>query len=316
MAQANNNPLLQKISGTLGRTLTFKQYNGKTYITKTPEPSKTESPDQKRVRDRFRTATQMAKELLLDPEHKAYYTAEAKKRKQPNAYTAANQDALLTIKAYLQEEELPQPSACEMFPDTVNTEEAKATNVTGNGEANIIDELLGYGDPSKAPAGNASGLDQQLADATTALQHCLLELQRVTAKVGELMKAVETLNAQVTDSRATASSDAKPADSEVPTLTDTKVTDSKATASPDAMVTNSKGPASPDAKMTDSIATTSPDTKATDSQATTSPHPAVRTREQPSELYATILTQPIILTQPATASLTPVPTPLEVYSTA
>ena len=198
MARVNNNPILQKLSGTLGETVTFKTYNGETYITKKPRPSKTESPAQKRRRDQFRLATQMSQRLLLDPEKKAYYTGVAKSRKLRNAYTAANQDALKTIHANPWEEELPQDSAGEMGKKTVRTEGLKEANHNSNGCANIADELLGFGGPLKAPTGNAAGLNQQLADATDAVQQCLLELQKAIAKASELMQAVGELNAKAT----------------------------------------------------------------------------------------------------------------------
>jgi hypothetical protein len=198
MARVNNNPILQKLSGTLGETVTFKTYNGETYITKKPRPSKTESPAQKRLRDQFRMASQSAKLLLLDPEKKAYYTGVAKSRKLRNAYTAANQDALKAIHANPPQEELPQASAGEIRTNTVRNEGVKETNHNSNGCANIADELLGFGDPLKAPTGNATGLNQQLADATNAVQHCLLELQKAIAKASELMQAVGELNAKAT----------------------------------------------------------------------------------------------------------------------
>jgi len=198
MARVNNNPILQKLSGTLGETVTFKTYNGETYITKKPRPSKTESPAQKRRRDQFRLATQMSQRLLLDPEKKAYYTGVAKSRKLRNAYTAANQDALKAIHANPWEDELPQDSAGEIRTDTERTEGVKETNPNSNGYANIADELLGFGDPSKAPTGNTAGLNQQLADATNAIQHCLLELQKAIAKASGLMQAVGELNAKAT----------------------------------------------------------------------------------------------------------------------
>ena len=57
MALGNNNPFLQKISGTLGDTVTFKQRNGETIICKKSRPSKAESPKQKWKRDQFRSAS-------------------------------------------------------------------------------------------------------------------------------------------------------------------------------------------------------------------------------------------------------------------
>jgi len=87
-----NNIITKGFSGMLGESIVFKQIRGKTIACKRPSKPVTQSKQQKGTRDRFREASEWAKNILLDAEQKAYYKEKARRRKLPNAYTAAIAD--------------------------------------------------------------------------------------------------------------------------------------------------------------------------------------------------------------------------------
>jgi hypothetical protein len=94
MAAVTNNPLIHGFRGAFGKTLVFKQINGKTFVSafpRKPEKQK-ESAAQKNTRVTFRKASEWAQITLLDPKKKAYYQERARELKLPNAYTAAITD--------------------------------------------------------------------------------------------------------------------------------------------------------------------------------------------------------------------------------
>jgi len=97
MAIVKNNDIIDGISGKLGN-LVFKQVRGKTTVCPCPPKPTTQSEQQKGTRDRFRKASEWAKNILLDAEQKAYYQKKAKKLKLPNAYTAAIADYMRSAK--------------------------------------------------------------------------------------------------------------------------------------------------------------------------------------------------------------------------
>lgn len=92
MAIVNTNPLVNGLSGMLGRTLVFKTLYGKTIVASRPRPPKTQSESQKANRSKFRDASRWARATLHDPKRKAYYQKKAEKLNLPNAYTAAIAD--------------------------------------------------------------------------------------------------------------------------------------------------------------------------------------------------------------------------------
>jgi ribosomal protein S10 len=94
MATVRNNPIVNGLSGMLGQTIVFKNYNGRTFVSAKPRLPKKQSEEQKANRSRFKIATHWAQIILQDPERKAYYQMKAKKLKLPNAYTAAITDYL------------------------------------------------------------------------------------------------------------------------------------------------------------------------------------------------------------------------------
>jgi hypothetical protein len=91
MAHVKSNDITEGLSGRLGK-LIFRTYKGKTYVARRPSKPKKESEDQRNTRSKFKLATQYAKQMMADPERKAYYTDKAKELALPNAYTAAITD--------------------------------------------------------------------------------------------------------------------------------------------------------------------------------------------------------------------------------
>jgi hypothetical protein len=91
MARIKLNDIAEGISGMIGE-LVFRTYRGKTYMARRPSKAKNESESQRNTRSRFKLATQYAKQMMADPERKAYYNKKAKKLHLPNAYTAAITD--------------------------------------------------------------------------------------------------------------------------------------------------------------------------------------------------------------------------------
>ena len=85
-------------SGAIG-DLIFRQYNGKTVVSRRPvymNESNTEG--RRKLRDRFREATEYAVQAMEDRKLKSYYQQKAKQLKLPNPYTAAITDYLRKAK--------------------------------------------------------------------------------------------------------------------------------------------------------------------------------------------------------------------------
>jgi len=98
MAIVKNNPIINGISGKLGNSIVFKRVRGKTIMCNPAPKPATQSEPQKETRNRFRKASEWAKNILLDAEQKAFYQKKAKKLKLPNAYTAAIADYMRSAK--------------------------------------------------------------------------------------------------------------------------------------------------------------------------------------------------------------------------
>ncbi len=92
MATVATNPIINGLSGMLGKTLVFKRWGDKTIVASYAKPKKKQSEQQKQNRSKFREAAHWAKIILKDPARKAYYQKKAKKLGLPNAYTAAITD--------------------------------------------------------------------------------------------------------------------------------------------------------------------------------------------------------------------------------
>jgi hypothetical protein len=78
MARVNRNNASEKISGRVDQFV-FKQYPGKTVVSKVPDMSRVKWSDkQLEAHDQFRLAASWAKAILSDPDIKAYYHSKAK----------------------------------------------------------------------------------------------------------------------------------------------------------------------------------------------------------------------------------------------
>ena len=94
MAQTNDNIILQKVSGNIGKQVVLKRVHGKTVLSKMPKKPATRSAKQQMCAQGFKLATAYAKSVMLNPELKALYSAEAKRRGVINAYNMALSDCL------------------------------------------------------------------------------------------------------------------------------------------------------------------------------------------------------------------------------
>ncbi|MEJ1242360.1 hypothetical protein WBG78_29695 [Chryseolinea sp. T2] len=204
MALGNNNPLTQKATGMLGETLVFKNYNGKTVITKKPAPSsKPPSPKQMRCRCIFKVASLMAAQLLSDPVQLERYIALAKSRQSSNALTAARGDALRTIYANPSDYEEAIAQALKDYRPSlpkINSEGAAPVKSLTS-PATIIETPPASAGTIDTPVFDSNQLKQQLSDMTKALNHCLHELQTTMAKATDLLQAINALNTSAMENR-------------------------------------------------------------------------------------------------------------------
>lgn len=94
MARTNDNIILQKVSGNIGKQVVLKRVHGKTVLSKMPKKPAVRSAKQQMCAQGFKLASAYAKSVMLNPELKALYTAEAKRRGVINAYNMALSDCL------------------------------------------------------------------------------------------------------------------------------------------------------------------------------------------------------------------------------
>lgn len=94
MARTNDNIILQKVSGNIGKQVVLKRVHGKTVLSKMPKKPAARSAKQQMCAQGFKLATAYAKSVMQNPELKALYTAEAKRRGVINAYNMALSDCL------------------------------------------------------------------------------------------------------------------------------------------------------------------------------------------------------------------------------
>ncbi|MDR3245359.1 MAG: hypothetical protein LBT50_02885 [Prevotellaceae bacterium] len=79
MAKQEGNVVTHGLRGKVGDLLVFRQLNGKTVISKVPQPSKKVSAKQKAHRKHFQRAVMYSSVVVADPDQKAMYEAAAKK---------------------------------------------------------------------------------------------------------------------------------------------------------------------------------------------------------------------------------------------
>jgi hypothetical protein len=106
MSIATNNSLLKGTRGKIG-SLISRNVNGKTVISRAPEPDSPKTEAQKNNQNQFREASAFAKAAMDDPGIKAYFKHEAERRKLPNAYTAALSFKLKDLKTSAQQQNQP-----------------------------------------------------------------------------------------------------------------------------------------------------------------------------------------------------------------
>lgn len=94
MARTNDNIILQKVSGNIGKQVVLKRVHGKTVLSKMPKKPTARSAKQQMCAQGFKLATAYAKSVMQNRELKALYTAEAKRRGVINAYNMALSDCL------------------------------------------------------------------------------------------------------------------------------------------------------------------------------------------------------------------------------
>ena len=99
MARTNDNIILQKVSGNIGKQVVLKRVHGKTVLSKMPKKPAARSAKQQMCAQGFKLATAYAKSVMLNPELKALYSAEAKRRGVINAeaHTGTQKGELITI---------------------------------------------------------------------------------------------------------------------------------------------------------------------------------------------------------------------------
>lgn len=88
MARLHLNSLIKGMSGSLGNAV-LRKVGNTTIISGKPKAPRKQSEQQRINRQKFKAASWYAKEMLKDPQKRAYYLQKAKKLKLPNAYTAA-----------------------------------------------------------------------------------------------------------------------------------------------------------------------------------------------------------------------------------
>jgi hypothetical protein len=93
MSKADNNPILNGVSGMLGGTIIFRQVNGRTIISKAPPKREKPTPHQEKTKARFLQGVAYAREQMKVPYLKALYSKGVTVKKT-NPYTVALADFL------------------------------------------------------------------------------------------------------------------------------------------------------------------------------------------------------------------------------
>jgi hypothetical protein len=93
MAEVKKNLVTKGMSGMLGKTLVFRQTDGKTYVSAAPNiTNRVPTPEQTAHRERFQEAVFYARNAIQEPETKAAYQAVAYKRHARTAFAVAVAD--------------------------------------------------------------------------------------------------------------------------------------------------------------------------------------------------------------------------------
>ena len=93
MAHANNSIIIGKLSGSLGKELVFRDWDGKTVVAKSPRGRSTAGTQtQAETRERFFAASQYAKSVLKSADQSLAQSYAAVLRPRQNLYSRALQD--------------------------------------------------------------------------------------------------------------------------------------------------------------------------------------------------------------------------------
>ncbi len=93
MAHSNNSIVSGKFSGTLGKEIVFRDWDGKTVVAKVPKKRKKgPSPEQAEIQKRFLRATRFARGVVKNPDQGMAEAYAANLRPRQNVYSRAVED--------------------------------------------------------------------------------------------------------------------------------------------------------------------------------------------------------------------------------
>jgi hypothetical protein len=95
MAHSNNSLVTGKLSGTLGKELVFREWQGKTVVAKAPKRRKGKStPEQAETQEKFLIASRYARAIIQNPDKGMAEAYAAVLRPRQNVYSRALEDFL------------------------------------------------------------------------------------------------------------------------------------------------------------------------------------------------------------------------------
>jgi hypothetical protein len=95
MAHSNNSLVTGKLSGTLGKELVFREWEGKTVVAKTPRKRKGgPTPPQAETQEKFLVASRYARAVIRNPDKGLAEAYAAVRRPRQNVYSRALEDFL------------------------------------------------------------------------------------------------------------------------------------------------------------------------------------------------------------------------------
>lgn len=93
MAHSNNSIITGKLSGTLGKELVFRDWDGKTVVAKAPKKRKgVPTPEQVEIQERFLLASRYARGIVKNPDQGMAEAYAANLRPRQNVYSRAVED--------------------------------------------------------------------------------------------------------------------------------------------------------------------------------------------------------------------------------
>ena len=93
MAHSNNSLVTGKFSGTLGKELVFREWDGKTVVAKAPKRRKGQpTPDQAQTQEKFLIASRYARGVIRNPDKSLAEAYAAVLKPRQNVYSRALED--------------------------------------------------------------------------------------------------------------------------------------------------------------------------------------------------------------------------------